>query len=63
MRVLRVYKLTDEAEERGIDWSNFEESDLMTVERIIVEDDEATADEIMYDAGYADSDMFGCEWE
>ena len=64
MRVLRVYKLTEEAEERGIDWSNFEESDLVTVDEIeIAYDDDREAEEIMHDAGYADSDMFGCECE
>ena len=64
MRVLRVYKLADEAEERGIDWNNFEESDIETVVKIyIAYDDDREADEIMYDAGYADSDMLGCEWE
>lgn len=64
MRVLRVYKLTEEAGARGIDWSSFEESDIETVEEIeIAHDDDREADEIMYDAGYADSDIYGCELE
>ena len=64
MRTLRIYKLTKEAENRGIDWSNFEESDIETAAEIEVEDEEADAravDEIMYEYGF-DSDMYGAEW-
>ena len=64
MRTLRIYKLTKEAEDRGIDWSNFEESDIETAAEIEVEDEEAdamTVDEIMYEYGF-DSDMYGAEW-
>ena len=63
MRTLRIYKLTKEAENRGIDWSNFEESDIETAAEIEVEDEEADAmavDEIMYEYG-VDSDMDGAE--
>ena len=64
MRTLRIYKLTKEAENRGIDWSNFEESDIETAAEIEVDDEEADAmavDEIMYEYGF-DSDMYGAEW-
>lgn len=63
MKTLRVFRLTEEAENRGIDWSNFEESDIETVEEIEVEaDDERMIDEIAADAGYSDTDIYGCEW-
>ena len=64
MRTLRVFKLTDDAENRGIDWNNFDDTDIETVEEIEVEDEEADAmavDEIMYEYGF-DSDMYGAEW-
>lgn len=65
MRTLRIFKLTQEAEERGIDWSNFNEKDIETVEEIEVDDPEGTADmdEIMIDNGYGDFDSYGGEWE
>ena len=64
MRTLRIFKLTDDAENRGINWDNFSEDDIETVEEIeVAQDDERSADDILYDAGYADSDIYGCEWE
>lgn len=63
MKILRIFRLTDEAEKRGIAWNNFNESDIETVEEIEVEaDDERTTDEIAYDAGYSDTDTYGYEW-
>lgn len=65
MRTLRIFKLTQDAEERGIDWSNFEESDIETVTEIEIDDPEGTADaeSIMIDNGYGDFDIYGCGWE
>lgn len=62
MMNLRIYKLTEEAEKRGIDWSNFEDTDIETVEEIEVEDDAADADKIAYEHGYGDTDIYGYEW-
>lgn len=64
MRTLRIFKLTKEAEEKGIDWSNFESEDIETVEEIEIDDPDGTAnaDEIMIDKGYGDFDIYGCEW-
>lgn len=64
MRILRVFRLTEEAEEKGVDWSNFEKSDIETVAEIEVDDPEGTADAdgIMIDNGYGDFDIYGCEW-
>ncbi len=66
MATLRVFKLTEEAQERGINWDNFEESDIETVEEIeiarnadgeLVDD----VDEVLIDRGYGDSDVYGSE--
>lgn len=66
MATLRVFKLTEEAQERGINWDNFEESDIETVEEIeiarnadgeLVDD----VDEVLIDRGYGDSDVHGSE--
>lgn len=67
MMTLRVFELTKEAEERGIDWSNFEQEDIETVEEIEVDNPNGEAgyeytDKIMSDHGYGDSDIYGCEW-
>ena len=64
MKTLRIFKLTQEAENRGINWDNFTDDDIETVEEIeVAQDDERSTDDILYDAGYADSDIYGCEWE
>ena len=47
MRTLRVFKLTDDAENRGIDWNNFDDTDI---------------EEIAINAGYGDTDVYGLEW-
>ena len=61
MRTLRVFKLTDDAENRGIDWNNFDDTDIETVEEIEVEDEEVDIEEIAINAGYGDTDLYGCE--
>lgn len=65
MRTLRIFKLTKEAERKGVDWSNFETGDIETVEEIEIDDPEGTADmdEIMIDNGYGDFDIYGGEWK
>lgn len=64
MMTLRVFKLTSEAEIRGIDWSNFDEVDIETVQEIEVDapDGDADMDEIMADNGYVDFDIYGGAW-
>lgn len=64
MRTLRVFKLTEEAEKKGIDWNNFDEKDVETVEEIEIDDPKGTADmdKIMIDYGYGDFDIYGGEW-
>ena len=66
MATLRVFKLTEEAQERGINWDNFEESDIETVEEIEIArnaDGELAddVDEVLIDRGYGDSDVYGSE--
>ena len=61
MRTLRVFKLTEDAENRGIDWNNFEDTDIETVEEIEVDDEEVDIEEIAINAGYGDTDLYGYE--
>ena len=62
MRTLRVFKLTDDAENRGIDWNNFDDTDIETVEEIEVDDEEVDIEKIAINAGYGDTDVYGYEW-
>lgn len=64
MRILRIFKLTQDAEKRKIDWSNFENTDIETVEEIEVDDPDGIAnlEDIMIDHGYGDFDIYGGEW-
>lgn len=66
-RMLRVFKLKEEAKERGIDWSNFEEDDLETVDILEIPINYLgipTKDvgDMMIDNGYGDCDIYGARW-
>lgn len=63
MSTLRIFKLTDEAYERGIDWSNFKDEDVETVEEIDgLDSTKDNVDDVMYDHGYADTEVYGAQW-
>lgn len=65
MRTLIIFKLTEEAEKKGINWSNYEEKDIETVKEIEVDDPQGIAnmDDIMIDNGYGDFDIYGGAWK
>ena len=58
MKQLVVYTLSDDCVDRGIDWSNFSDDDLVVVDRL----DYFFGDDInilLLDHGYGDSDIYG----
>lgn len=64
MRTLRVFRLTKEAEKRGINWNNFCEEDIEVVEDIQIEDPEGKVEveDLLYEHGYFDFDIYGAKW-